>query len=219
MACYPFGHYERDELARFIRTHGDAREKGGAFGRIGADYLTFVSELFGTEGRIVDKALELPFLAGPALAALPRASYVWLTRDPRDVALSIYKTPFPQRHDWTWSWERIAWRILHIKALQRHFNQIFPDRFMSVNYEDIARDPKAAIPPLLEHCDLRAQSVEEKFYETDKAVMTASHAQVRQPISTVSIGNWRRYEGHMASFFETFEKIWPEKWGDPYQTQ
>lgn len=216
MACYPFGHYAPGDLERFVRTHGDAPAQGGAFGRIGAQYLKFVSELFGQEGRVVDKALELPFLAGPAVAALPQASYVWLRRDPRDVALSIYKTPFPQRHDWSWSWERIAWRIVHIHALERHFTRLFPERFLTLDYERLAQDPGAGVSCLLDHCELPHESLEQRFHERDSAVMTASHAQVRQPVSTKSIGSWRKYEAHMTPFLEIFERIWPEEWGDPY---
>ena len=36
-----------------------------------------------------------------------------------------------------------------------------------------------------------------RFYETKRAVKTASSEQVRQPIYTGALGKWRKYEEHL----------------------
>ncbi len=216
LAGYPLGHYGSEALKRFVITYGRSRDPGGAFGRIGNRYLMLLAEQFGGEGRIVDKALELPFMAGTAIAALPSASYVWMRRDPRDVALSVFKTPFPQRHDWTWSWERIAHRLIHVQALQRHYSKLFPDTIRVQRYEDLAQEPAGETAAILNHCRLSPEAVHEDAHKSGRSVMTASTLQVREPISTKSIGAWKRYEPHMRPFFEAFEKAWPKEWGDPY---
>lgn len=217
IACYPLGNFTGPDLKRFEAGYGQIKAPGGGFGRIGSVYLRFMEEEFGPQGRIVDKSLDLPFYAGPALAALPNASFVWIRRDPRDVALSVFKTRFLNRHDWTWAWDRIAHRLVHNYALQKHFTELFPEKILFIPYEQLVSDPDAWTPRLLEHCGLPVEDVQNSFHKTDRAVKTASKTQVRQPISTKSIGSWRRYEEHMRPFFDTFEKIWPEKWGDPYQ--
>ena len=45
-----------------------------------------------------------------------------------------------------------------------------------------------------------------RYYETDRAVKTASSEQVRQPIYTSALGKWRRYEKHLG--------LWQEQLGD-----
>lgn len=217
VASYPLGAFRPPELQRFERLYGGIDAPGGAFGHLGAVYLRFVAEEFGAEGRIVDKSLDLPTYAGVALASLPNASFVWIRRDPRDVALSVFKTRFLNRHDWTWAWDRIAHRLVHNYALQKHFIELFPEKILFLPYEQLVSDPDTWTPRLLEHCGLPVEDVQNSFHKTERAVKTASKTQVRQPISTRSIGSWGCYEKHMQSFLETFEKIWPKEWGDPYQ--
>jgi len=215
LAAYPLGDYSQDYLDRFVRTLGGA--EGGPFGALGARYLQFVGEQFDAEGRVVDKSLDLPYYAGAALAAFPNASFLWLERDPRDAALSIYRTPLPQRHDWSWSWERIANHIVNVQALKRHFTSIFPERILSIDYEALVAEPEGETARLLAHCGLAGEPVHADFHESARPVMTASTMQVRRPLSASSVGAWRRWQALMQPFFETFEAIWPEDWGDPYR--
>lgn len=213
LACYPLGQFAPEDFKRFARAYGD-----NAFNTLGGRYLQFVSEIYGAQGRVVDKSLEIPLLAGPALAGLPEASFVWLSRDPRDTALSIYKTPFPRRADWTWSWERIAHRIVHAEALKRHFMALFPERILDLQYEALVSDPDTAAPRLLDHCGLPPEPVQTDFYKGPQVVNTASLMQVRQPITTSNIGQWRRWDGFLQPFTDIFERIWPEEWGEPYHS-
>ena len=47
---------------------------------------------------------------------------------------------------------------------------------------------------MLAHCGLDWDDRVLDFHATDRAVRTASFAQVRQPIYSSSIGRWRDYE-------------------------
>lgn len=217
VAAFPLGRLDPQRLNHFQRNFGGPG--GDPFGKLGQIYLRFVDEEFGpeSEGRVVDKALDLPYHAGAAMAALPNASFVWIRRDPRDVALSVLKTRFLVRHDWTWAWERIAERMVQVEDLQRYFLELFPEKLLFIPYESLAAEPDVWAPKLLEHAGLPVEDVQNNFYKTDRAVKTASKTQVRQPISTKSIGGWRRYEEHMQPFLEAYEKARPSGWGNPYQ--
>ena len=46
-----------------------------------------------------------------------------------------------------------------------------------------------------------------KFYETDRAVNTASSEQVRQPIYTKALNFWRNYEPHLGELIYTLEPL------------
>jgi len=214
---FPLGRLEPNRVANFQQNFD--RASGDPFGKLGKIYLRFVADEFGpeSEGRVVDKALDLPYYAGVALAALPQASFVWIRRDPRDVALSVLKTRFLVRHDWTWAWDRIAERMVQVERLQRHFQELFPDKLMFIPYEELVAAPDDWTPRMMAHAGLSDENVQNTFYKTDRAVKTASKTQVRQPISTKSIGSWRRYERHLQPFIEAYERIRPDAWGDPYQ--
>ena len=71
-------------------------------------------------------------------------------------------------------------------------------------YEDLVADPKPWIERMLAHCDLSFQENLRDFHLTSRAVITSSASQVRQPISTRAIGQWKRYEKHLAPFFEAY---------------
>ncbi|MGD8359516.1 MAG: hypothetical protein PVG42_15775, partial [Lysobacterales bacterium] len=46
-----------------------------------------------------------------------------------------------------------------------------------------------------------------RFYETERAINTASSEQVRQPIYTKAINFWRHYESHLDELIETLEPL------------
>jgi len=60
---------------------------------------------------------------------------------------------------------------------------------------------------LLEHCELPWEEGCLRFYETDRAVNTASSEQVRQPIYSRSINSWRRFEAHLGPLIEVLEPL------------
>ena len=66
----------------------------------------------------------------------------------------------------------------------------------------------------LSHCQLTHEYLHETFYQTDRAVKTASKLQVRNPISNKSVGSWQNYAMHMTPFIEEYERLRPKQWGD-----
>ena len=48
------------------------------------------------------------------------------------------------------------------------------------------------------HCELEWEDQILRFYETERAVKTASSEQVRQPIYNRSVNSWKRYETELA---------------------
>ena len=60
---------------------------------------------------------------------------------------------------------------------------------------------------LLEYCGLPWEDDCLKFYETERAVVTASSEQVRQPIHPGAVGSWRRFEKHLGPLIEVLEPL------------
>ena len=62
-------------------------------------------------------------------------------------------------------------------------------------------------PQPIEHCGLQWEDQVLRFYETDRAVITASSEQVRQPIYSKSVNSWRRFEPHLGPLIEVLEPL------------
>jgi hypothetical protein len=56
------------------------------------------------------------------------------------------------------------------------------------------RDTEGAVRRLLEHCRLPFEDRCLRFYQTERAVRTASSEQVRQPIYSDAVEHWRNFE-------------------------
>lgn len=172
--------------------------------RFGEAYLHLLDERFGPAGRIVDKTLNHTRFVGLIRHVLPNARFIWLRRAPGDVALSCFRSHFADGLGWTWSLADIGRHMADEDRLYAHWTSLFPDAILTVPYEELVADPKPWIERMLMHCGLPFQENLRDFHLTPRAVATSSVSQVRQPISTRAIGQWKRYEKHLAPFFEAY---------------
>jgi len=86
---------------------------------------------------------------------------------------------------------------------------------LRVNYEDNVSDLEGQVRRILDYCELPFDESCLRFYESDRAVKTASSEQVRKPIYTSSLHLWRRYEAHLEPLIEILEPVLrdlPEDW-------
>jgi tetratricopeptide (TPR) repeat protein len=180
-------------------------DSGDPWGAVAEDYLRMIGMRFpGTSGLIVDKTLTQSHMMGLLLHALPEAKVLWLRRDPQDVALSCFRNFFTSAIPWSWSFVDIG-RFFHIEdRLYTHWQNEFPDRILTVPYEQLARDPETWIARILGHVGLAMEPQVLRFHETKRSVRTASVQQVRAPISTDRIGLSDAYARHMDDFFAAY---------------
>jgi len=71
---------------------------------------------------------------------------------------------------------------------------VLPGRVHRVIYEDMVDNTEHEVRRLLEYCDLPFEPACLRFWETPRAVRTASSEQVRQPIFREGLNQWRNYE-------------------------
>ena len=76
-----------------------------------------------------------------------------------------------------------------------------------MQYEDVVADLEGQARRMIDHCGLDWEDQILKFYETERAVKTASSEQVRQPIYTGSVDSWKRYEAHLGDLIEDLEPV------------
>lgn len=174
------------------------------FDAIGHAYLDMLEQRFGPEGRIVDKTLNHSRYLGLIRHVLPDARFIWLSRSPGAVAWSCFRTRFARGVDWSWSLEDMGRYFRGEDRLREHWTELLGDRVLTVPYESLVGDIEPWITRILDHVSLAPQAGLSEFHKTERAVTTASFAQVRKPLYTTSRDAWRRYEDHLAPFFAAY---------------
>jgi hypothetical protein len=78
-----------------------------------------------------------------------------------------------------------------------HWENVLPRRVLRVQYEDVVADVETQVARLLDYCGLPFEQSCVEFHRTERAVRTASSEQVRQPIYSGAIEQWRHFEHHL----------------------
>lgn len=177
-----------------------------------SEFRSFLPEIEeGTEA-FVDKMPANYRFVGFLLQAFPEASIIHLTRDPRDVALSMWLRYFPAEWmNFTYDLKGMAFNANLYKKYMAHWEAVYGDRILTLDYREIVSDVEGSAKRLAKHCGL--DFVEEMAApERNKAkVKTASLVQVRQGVHQKSLGGWRVMENTLAPFCDALDPaLWPE---------
>lgn len=168
-----------------------------------------LSETADGDGKYVTDKSIMTFLTLPALAmAMPDARFVVVRRDPRDVALSIYRNHFAEgTHKYAFKLEDIAKQVVLFEKCVEAFRDQMGERMIEVQYEDLVEDPDTQIPRLVNGVNLPWQEACLHPEEGEGAVRTLSLGQVRVPVYKSAKGGWRRFADDMKPFIETYEAL------------
>ncbi|WP_425071143.1 tetratricopeptide repeat-containing sulfotransferase family protein [Sagittula sp. S175] len=160
-----------------------------------------------TEGVVTDKAMNSQMILGLIRRAMPDASLIVVHRDPRDIALSIYKNNFAEgSRSYATSLVGIAEQIKAFRTQVAFWKTRLPGQIHEVRYEDLVSDPEPQARALIAAAGLAWEDACLSFHETVGQVKTLSLAQVRQPIHGGRREAWRKYETELAPFIAA--------WGD-----
>lgn len=136
-------------------------------------------------------------LAGFAHLILPNATIINTRRHPFDSCLGAYKQLFGRGQNFTYDMLDLAHYYQQYHATMQHWHEVLPGKVLDVHYEETVTDLEGQVRRILEHCGLPFEEKCLRYYETERAVKTASSEQVRQPIYSSALGTWRRYEKHL----------------------
>ena len=132
------------------------------------------------------------------LAALPEARLVWLDRDPRANAFSLYRHSFAgSGNGFAYGMEDIARMIAADRALRARVAARWPDRVHVLKLERMTSNPDPEIRALVDFCGLD-WSDDCLFPEArQRTVLTASNQQVRRGIAPPARDDWARYASRL----------------------
>jgi hypothetical protein len=150
----------------------------------------------------IDKMPSNWLKAGFIHAILPRAKIIDARRDPMANGLAVFKIYFPEGHDYSYDLADIGRYYNDYVDFMDHIDAVLPGRVHRVLYEAMVTDTEGEIRRLLDYCSLPFEPSCLRFWETSRAVTTASAEQVRRPIYREGLDYWLHFEAWLGPLKE-----------------
>jgi len=122
--------------------------------RLGQDYLARTAQARGGKPRFVDASPLNWRLVGAALAMLPGARVVNSRGDALETCFACYRQLFASGHEFSYDLDHIASYWRDYDRLSRHWQRLFPQRFLEHAHASLQADPEAQVRRLLAFCGL-----------------------------------------------------------------
>lgn len=171
---------------------GEARQLEPAV--LGAEFCRAVDGLLAGYERLLDKTPRNFMYLGMIARALPNASIIHVRRHPVDGCYAVYKTLFRDAYYFSYDLIELGRYYLGYLQLMDHWRRVLPGRFLDVDYEDLVANQEAVSRRMIAFCGLEWEDACLSFEKNTSPSLTASAAQVRQPIYKSSVALWRHYE-------------------------
>jgi predicted Zn-dependent protease len=125
---------------------------------------------------------------------LPNARIIDVRRSPLGCCFSNFKQNYHRGLLFSYSLEDLGHHYREYVRVMAHFDQVLPGRVYRVHYEHVVADLEGEVRRLLDYCGLPFEEQCLRFHETRRAVQTVSSEQVRQPLYTEGVEQWRNFE-------------------------
>ncbi len=213
------GTMELPDLSRLIRDINRNRKDGQEypevlaqlsqqdFASLGQKYLETTQRYRTGKAWFVDKMPNNFASIGFLHLILPNAKVINARRHPLDSCMGCYKQLFYKGQSFTYDQFELGQYYLQYQRIVDHWHAVLPGKVLDLQYEDMVLDQENQTRRLLEYCGLTWEDQCLRFYETDRAINTASSEQVRQPIYTKALNYWRHYEDHLGELIEILEPL------------
>jgi tetratricopeptide (TPR) repeat protein len=200
------GKKRRKDESRYPELLAELPEKQLA--ELGEEYLEGTRiQRGGSEPFFIDKMPNNFSHIGLIQLILPNAKIIDARRHPMAGCFSGFKQLFASGQNFTYSLEEIGRYYRDYVELMDHWDRVLPGRVLRMQYEDVVADTENQVRRLLDYCGLPFEQQCLRFYETERAVRTASSEQVRQPIYSGATEQWRNYEAYLEPLIEALGPV------------
>jgi len=186
------GKKKRDEKSLYPQVLADM--KPGQLRELGEEYLDRTRIHRSDSPYFIDKMPNNFSHVGMIHLILPNAKIIDARRHSLACCFSGFKQLFASGQNFTYSMEEISRYYRDYVELMEHWDKVLPGRVLRMNYEDVVADIETEVHRLLDHCGLPFESACLEFHKTERAVRTASSEQVRQPLYSGAVEQWRNFE-------------------------
>ena len=138
---------------------------------------------------------------------LPNAKIIDARRNPLDACVGNYRQLFAQGKKQSYDLQELGEHYLQYRRMMDHWDEVLPGRILHVQYEDVVSDLESQVRRILDYCGLPWEDACLNFFESDRAVNTASAEQVREPIYKDAVGYWKNYESHLGELRDVLEPV------------
>ncbi len=213
------GTFELPDMARLIRrmnedSHGQEhypeaihRYADNGLADLGQQYLDSTQKHRTGAPRFTDKMPNNFPSIGLIHSTLPNAKIINAKRHPLDSCMGTYKQLFYKGQAFSYDLSELGEYYLEYERIMAHWHQVLPGKVLDVQYEDMIADQEDQTRRLLEYCELPFEDACLHFYETQRAVNTASSEQVRQPIYSGSLNAHKRFESDLEPLIEILAPV------------
>jgi tetratricopeptide (TPR) repeat protein len=132
--------------------------------------------------------------AGLIHLMLPNARIIDARRAALGCCFANFRHHYQRGMEFSYSLEDLGRYYRDYVTLMAHFERELPGRIHRVCYEDLVEDLEGTVRKLLEYLGLPFAEQCLRFHETRRPVQTMSSEQVRQPLYTEALTQWRHFE-------------------------
>ena len=175
-------------------------------GEMAQEYLEQIKRYSGESLRTTDKDPGNFHRIGLIKTLFPGARIFHCIRNPLDTCASIFFNHFSRGNEYAFDLEELGQYYIDYENLMAHWNALFPDEIMTVEYESLVMNQEEVSRQLIDHAGLEWDDRCLRFHENKRAVRTASSAQVREPIYTRSVNRWKQYEKQFSPLAKILER-------------
>ena len=164
------------------------------FGRFGQQFIDDTRAYRGDAPFFIDKMPNNFFHIGLIKLILPNAKVIDARRHPMACCFSGFKQLFAEGQEFSYSLTDIGNYYRQYVRLMAHWDAVLPGFVLRVQHEDLVADLEGQVHRLLDFCGLPFEPACLEFHRTERNVRTPSSAQVRQPIYSSGLEQWRHFE-------------------------
>jgi len=179
--------------------------------RFGERYLAAAGAYRGGKPRFVDKMPNNFRHIGLIHLILPNAKIIDARRGAMACCFSNFKQLFAAGQQFTYSFEDIARYYRTYVELMAHWDGVLPGKVLHVQYEELVADFEPQVRRILDFCGLEFEPACLEFHKTSRRVHTASSEQVRRPLNTEGLDQWRHYEPWLGPLAEALGDLAKEQ--------
>ena len=155
---------------------------------------------------VIDKAPMNFDRLGMIHQIFPAAKFIYCQRHPLDTILSCYMQDFHAGLGFAFDLEQLSHVYVSHVRLMEHWQRVLPDSIYVLDYESMVSYLETQSRKLADFLNIPFDPAMLKPHLQERAVVTASNVQVRQPVYTSSIGNWENYRTELDSCIQILQK-------------
>lgn len=181
---------------------GTAQEYPAILGELSAEDYRELGEAYIRDTRIhrqgapffIDKMPNNFRHLGLIRLMFPNAKIIDARRNPMACCFSAFKQLFADGQEFSYSLADVGQYYRDYVELMAHWDHVLPGYVLRVENEALIADFENEVRRLLNFCGLPFEESCLHYYQTERDIRTPSSEQVRKPISSAGVDQWRNFK-------------------------